>query len=60
MQALAPELPMCSDVVLGHLAAETFFESIGFVPGEVIEDDLQGEHIVRRRWWLSAPTPRVA
>lgn len=58
--ALAPELPMCSDVVLGNLAAESFFETVGFSPGEVIEDDLQGEHIVRRRWWLPALVPPVA
>ncbi|MDH3605636.1 MAG: hypothetical protein OER12_01420 [Acidimicrobiia bacterium] len=58
--ALAPELPMCSDVVLGHLTAESFFETIGFAPGEIIEDDLRGEHIVRRRWWLPALAPRVA
>lgn len=59
MHALAPHLPMCSDVVLGHLAAETFFESIGFAPGETVEEDLEGEHIVRRRWWLPPPVPRT-
>lgn len=55
IHALAPNLPICSDVVLGHLAAESFFESVGFSPGEIVEEDLAGEHIVRRRWWLPAP-----
>ncbi len=59
MRDLAPELPMCSDVVLGHLAAESFFESIGFAPGEVIEENLEGEAIVRRRWWLPGTTAQV-
>jgi hypothetical protein len=54
MHKLAPELPMCSDVVLGHTDAESFFEEIGFAPGEVIETQLEGEAIVRRRWWLPA------
>lgn len=57
---LAPELPMCSDVVLGHLAAESFFEAAGFSPGEVIEEQLEGEAVVRRRWWLPGCQPQVA
>ena len=60
MRKLAPDLPMCSDVVLGHLDAESFFEDIGFAPGEVIEAQLEGEAIVRRRWWLPAAEPSVA
>ena len=57
MHSLAPDLPMCSDIALGHLTAEAFFESIGFAPGEVIEDQIAGEAIVRRRWWLPGVTP---
>lgn len=57
MHDLAPELPMCSDVILGHLAAESFFESMGFAPGEVIEEQLEGEAVVRRRWWLPGGSP---
>lgn len=60
MHSLAPELPMCSDVVLGHLDAESFFEAVGFSPGEVIESQLEGEAIVRRRWWLPAETPAIS
>lgn len=57
MHSLAPDLPMCSDIALGHLAAESFFESIGFAPGEVIDEQIAGETIVRRRWWLPGIAP---
>jgi hypothetical protein len=57
MHSLAPDLPMCSDIALGHLAAEAFFESIGFSPGEIIEEQIAGEAIVRRRWWLPGVAP---
>lgn len=60
MQGLVPALPMCSDVVLGHLQAEQFFEEAGFAPGEVIEEQLEGEAVVRRRWWLEPAVPPVA
>ena len=60
LHSLAPGLPMCSDVILGHIAAEAFFEGAGFAPGEVIEEKLEGEAIVRRRWWLEPVAPRVA
>lgn len=60
IHSLAPELPMCSDVMLGHLAAETFFEAVGFAPGEVIDTEVEGEVIVRRRWWLPAASSSVA
>jgi len=57
MHSLAPDLPMCSDIALGHLKAEALFESIGFSPGEVIEGQIAGEAIVRRRWWLPGIAP---
>ena len=57
IHGLAPELPICSDVVLGNLVSESFHESRGFAPGEVIEDTLQREPIVRRRWWLPGQDP---
>jgi hypothetical protein len=57
MHSLAPDLPMCTDIALGHLTAEAFFESIGFSPGEVIEEQIADETIVRRRWWLPGIAP---
>ncbi len=52
VRSLAPGLPICSDVVLGNLVAESFHEAWGFAPGEVIEGDIAGESVVQRRWWL--------
>jgi len=60
LHSLAPGLPMCSDVVLGHLQAEQFFEAVGFAPGEVIEEKLEGEAVVQRRWWLEPAAQSVA
>ena len=59
LHGLAPLLPMCSDVVLGHIQAERFFEAAGFAPGEVIEEQMEGEAVVRRRWWLEPAAARV-
>lgn len=52
IQSLAPTLPMCTDIVLGNLIAESTYESWGFSPGEIFEESWEGEVIVRRRWWL--------
>jgi hypothetical protein len=60
LHSLAPALPLCSDVVLGHLQAERLFEAAGFAPGEVIEEQLEGEAIVRRRWWLEPAVTQAA
>ena len=49
---LSPGMPICSDVVLGNLAAESFHEAWGFSPGEVFEGNIEGESVVQRRWWL--------
>jgi hypothetical protein len=49
----APHLPVCADVILGNLDGERFLEALGFVPGEVLEQDLLAEQIVVRRWWCS-------
>ena len=58
---LAPQLPVCADVLLGNMAGESFYESRGFVPGETIEGTLGDEPVVERRWWLAtAAGSRVA
>ena len=49
---VAPGLPICTDVLLGHLESEHFYERQGFVPGETFHDVLFEEHVVERRWWL--------
>jgi len=48
-----PDLPICADVLLGNLDAESFYESLGFAPGEIIQHRLQAEPVVARRWWCS-------
>ncbi len=45
-------LPISGEAVLGNLPHEQFYESAGFVPGEVLEEEVGGQTIVRRRWWL--------
>ncbi len=52
MREDAGGLPMCLTVLLGSLDGEHFAESLGMVPGEIIERDFCGEDIVERRWWL--------
>ncbi len=47
-------LPLSADVVLGDVDHERFHEAAGFVPGEVVEDDVAGRAVIRRRWWLAA------
>ncbi len=44
--------PLCMTVLLGSLDGEAFAERLGFVPGEIIEQELAGEEVVQRRWWL--------
>ena len=50
-----PGRPVCADVLLGNLDGERSCEAAGFVPGEVIQRTLFGEHVVERRWWYSLP-----
>lgn len=42
-----------SDVVLGNEPHEHFHEAAGFVPGELVEEDVAGHPVLRRRWWLA-------
>lgn len=59
IHSLAPPLPMIADVVLGSHAAESFYEKLGFVPGETMQVTLFGERLIERRWWLG-PRPLPA
>jgi GNAT superfamily N-acetyltransferase len=52
IRSLAPPLPITGDVVLGSHAAESFFEQMGFVPGETMQVTRFGERLIERRWWL--------
>jgi GNAT superfamily N-acetyltransferase len=53
-----PDLPIAAEVLDGNRKGEVFYEHRGFVPRERLEEDLFGESVVERRWWLgSPPTP---
>jgi len=47
-----PGLPVAADVLAGNAAGETFYLARGFVPGEDVDEELGGEHVRERRWWL--------
>ena len=47
-----PGLPVAADVLVGNALGETFYTARGFVPGEDIDEELGGEHVRERRWWL--------
>ncbi len=47
-----PGLPVAADVLLGNKLGEAFYVARGFIPGEDIDEELGGEHVSERRWWL--------
>jgi GNAT superfamily N-acetyltransferase len=47
-----PGLPIAADVLVGNTAAEPFYAARGFTPGEDVDEELGGEHVHERRWWL--------
>lgn len=54
VRRLADAVPTAADVLLGNLEGEQFYESNGFVPGEVRNGNLFGDDVVERRWWIEA------
>lgn len=50
-----PGLPVVADVLVGNRKGEIFYERRGFVPRETLEDELFGEPVRERRWWLMPP-----
>jgi GNAT superfamily N-acetyltransferase len=47
-----PRLRIAADVLVGNRKGEVFYERRGFIPLEILEEELFGEPIVERRWWL--------
>ena len=47
-----PGLPVAADVLVGNDSGETFYAARGFAPGEDVDEELGGEHVRERRWWL--------
>jgi GNAT superfamily N-acetyltransferase len=52
--ALHPGEDLAADVLVGNGLAEPFYAARGFEPGELLTDEIAGEEIVERRWWLRA------
>ncbi|MHB8892645.1 MAG: GNAT family N-acetyltransferase [Candidatus Limnocylindrales bacterium] len=52
-----PGLPIAADVLAGNTAGEPFYAARGFAPEEDVDEELGGERVLERRWWLR---PRVA
>ena len=47
-----PGRPIAADVLVGNGAGETFYAARGFAPEEDVHEELGGEHVRERRWWL--------
>jgi GNAT superfamily N-acetyltransferase len=52
--AAFPGLDISADVLIGNSLGEPFYVARGFEPGDVLEEELGGETIRERRWWLRA------
>jgi GNAT superfamily N-acetyltransferase len=50
-----PATPVAADVLVGNTFAEPFYEARGFEPGELLVEEIAGEPIRERRWWLRPP-----
>ena len=52
--ATHPGEDIAADVLEGNELAEPFYVARGFVPGETLIDEIVGEPVRERRWWLRA------
>jgi GNAT superfamily N-acetyltransferase len=52
--AAHPDQDLAADVLVDNTLAEPFYAARGFVPGELLTDELAGEPIRERRWWRRA------
>ena len=49
-----PGLDLSADVLVGNDLGEPFYVARGFEPGDLLEEEIGGETIRERRWWLRA------
>ena len=54
MVAANPGLDISADVLIGNELGEPFYVARGFEPGELLDEEIGGETIRERRWWLRA------
>ena len=52
--AAHPGEDVAADVLLDNGLAEPFYAARGFVPGEPLIDEIAGDPVRERRWWLRA------
>lgn len=52
-----PGEDIAADVLVGNALAEPFYVARRFQPGELLTDEIAGEEIIERRWWLRAVLP---
>jgi GNAT superfamily N-acetyltransferase len=52
--AAYPGLDVSADVLVGNVLGEPFYVARGFEPGELLDEEIGGETIRERRWWLRA------
>lgn len=52
--AAHPDEDLAADVLLGNELAEPFYAARGFVPGELLTDEIAGDPVRERRWWRRA------
>lgn len=52
--AAHPGEDLAADVLLDNDLAEPFYAARGFVPGEPFIDEIAGDPVRERRWWLRA------
>jgi GNAT superfamily N-acetyltransferase len=54
VQQRNPGLDIAADVLVGNERGEPFYAARGFEPGQLLVEELAGEPIRERRWWLRA------
>ncbi len=53
-----PSVDLAADVLVDNDLAEPFYVARGFEPGELLVDEIAGEEIRERRWWLRTGNER--
>jgi GNAT superfamily N-acetyltransferase len=46
---------LAADVLVGNELGEPFYVARGFEPGDILVEEIAGEPIRERRWWLRQP-----
>jgi GNAT superfamily N-acetyltransferase len=50
-----PGQAVAADVLVGNDLGEPFYQARGFEPVELLVEEIAGEPIRERRWWLRPP-----